>query len=409
MSITTGYDQYLRKYRLLISSKIENTSTVKKQVNQEVQVGNDIGTVTGGTVNFRKGPGTGYKSYGTKKKGTTLEIVGKSGNWYKFQEPKGEGGVAWMSGKYVKITGKAQTQTITTEVEETVTTSHQNVAIDVSNLRCVFSCEKSIDESPNYSQIAVYNLKSDTIASVKAGDTVILEAGYENGNYGMIFTGQIVQPYTQKESATDMALILVVQDGDEFLTSAFTAQTIGKSATQQDIAKICLGDSVSAGIISKEISASKLPRGKVLFGKSASYLSKIARANKSQLYVEDGKVNIVAASDYDESTAVELNPSTGLIGIPSQTDDGVSGQCLINPSIKLNTLLHINANLVAAKQVAEGETSATGLNTDGIYRVTKLVYEGDTHGDAWYCNFEAITQAGAKPAGLTGNETNPWR
>lgn len=408
MSITTGYDQYLRKYRLLISSKVAKTSKVKRQVSQEVQVGNDVGTVTGGTVYYRKGPGTGYKAYGTKKRGTKLEIVGKSGKWYKFLCSNGAGGVAWMSGKYVKITGKAQTKTVTSEVEETVTT-YQNTAFDVSNLRCVFSCEKSMDETPNYSQITVYNLKADTIASIKAGDTVILEAGYENGNYGMIFTGQIVQPYTKKESATDMALILIVQDGDEFLTSAFTAQTIGKSATQQDIARICLGDTASAGLISKQISKAKLPRGRVLFGKSASYLSRIAKANKSQLYIEDGKVNIVAASDYDESTAVELNPSTGLIGIPSQTDDGVSGQCLINPSIKLNTLLHINANLITSKQVAEGETSVNALSTDGIYRVTKLTYEGDTHGDAWYCNFEAITQAGAKPAGLTGNETNPWR
>lgn len=283
--------------------------------------------------------------------------------------------------------------------------------IDVSALRCLFSCEKAMTATPNFSQITIYNLNQDTISSIQAGDTVVLEAGYEGGNFGMIFTGQIVQPYTQKEGGTDIALVLLVQDGDEYLNSAFTAETVGKNATQADIVKICTRQGASTGLITEELPKTRLARGKVLFGKSAAYVKKIAMRSKGQFYVEDGKVNIVAASDYDESTAVELNPSTGLIGIPSQTDDGVSGQCLINPSIKLNTLLYINSSLVTSKKVSTTDVSATtkAVNADGVYRVVKLTYEGDTRGDAWYCTFEAVTQAGAKIAGQSKDVSNPWR
>lgn len=62
------------------------------------------GTVTGGKVNVRKGPGTNYKSYGTLSKGTQVEILDKSGNWYKIVYPKGEGGVGWISASYIKLT-----------------------------------------------------------------------------------------------------------------------------------------------------------------------------------------------------------------------------------------------------------------------------------------------------------------
>lgn len=62
------------------------------------------GTVTGGKVNVRKGPGTSYKSYGTLSKGTQVEILDKSGNWYKIVYPKGEGGVGWISASYIKLT-----------------------------------------------------------------------------------------------------------------------------------------------------------------------------------------------------------------------------------------------------------------------------------------------------------------
>lgn len=285
--------------------------------------------------------------------------------------------------------------------------------LDVSALRCSFYVDKSVSETPNYSQIAIYNLSRDTISSIKAGDTVILEAGYENGNYGMIFTGQIVQPHIVREGGTDLVLTLICQDGDAFLNSSFTATTISAGSTHSDVVAVCTkksGTPMQTGMLTESLAAKVLPRGKTLFGRSAKYLSNVAAAAQSQFYIEDGVVNIVAASDYSANKAVELNPMTGLIGTPSQTDDGVSAQCLINPSIKLNTLVYINASLVAAKQASSSsETAVAGVNTDGVYRIVKLVYEGDTRGDTWYCTFEAITQSGAKPDGLVGDATNPWR
>lgn len=416
MTVATGYRQYLRKYRLLIISKEESSVTfITETVKTDTTVtGSETqtGKVTGGRVNVRKGPSTRYKSYGTLKKNTKLTIYGKESGWYLIGYAKGVNGKAYMSGKYVKVTGggdlTVQTDVTTTTKEDTISVVDKTT-IDLSNLRCQFYCEKSTTDTPNYSQITVYNPSQATISAVKAGDTVVLEAGYENGNYGMIFTGQIVQPMTNKEGGTDVALTLIVQDGDVYLNSTFTVKTVGKASTQADIVKACMSNDISSGIINKKLSSAKLPRGRVLFGKSADYLRKIARGNQSQMYVEDGIIHIVAASDYDSKTAVELNPQTGLIGMPSQTDDGVSGQCLINPSIKLNTLIYINQRLITQQQVAEGETSYNKINADGVYRIVKLVYEGDTHGDTWYCTFDAISQTGTKPTGLKSGETNPWR
>lgn len=416
MSTNRDYAQYLRKYRLLITNKkSESVTFITKTTETKtttVDNGQRTGKVTGGSVNVRKGPSTRYKSYGTLHKGNKLTLYGSKNGWWEIGYKRGVNGRAWMSGKYIKVTGGGGSTT-TTEVTETVkedtVTLTDKATIDVSNLRCAFTCEKSMTDTPNYAQIVVYNLSQDTISSIKAGDTVILEAGYENGNYGMIFTGQIVQPYTTKEDGTDVALWLIVQDGDVFLNSSFVMQTVAKSSTQADIVRVCMGDAVTEGVLTKGLTGGKLPRGKVIFGQPAKYIRQAADSNKSQFYLEDGKINIVAASDYANTEAVELNPMTGLIGMPSQTDDGVSGQCLINPSIKLNTLIYINQKLVAQKQVAEGETSWQSVNADGVYRIVKLTYEGDTHGENWYCTFEAVTQSGMKPTGLTADGSNPWR
>ena len=279
--------------------------------------------------------------------------------------------------------------------------------IDVSALRIVFYVEKSTTETPNYSQIIIYNLAQSTIAGIKAGDKVILEAGYEKGNVGMIFSGEIVQPYVARESGVDIALHLICQDADEYLTTAFTAKTLAKGSKLTDAVSAC-SEGLDQNVISRKLSDKTYIRGKVLFGKSASLMRVLAKTAKAQFFVNDGKINIAAAEDYDGDTAVELNPMTGLIGTPNQTDDGVSFQCLLTPSLKRNSLIHINANLIAAQQASTSQ-AATDVNADGVYRIVKMTYEGDSRGQSWYCNCDAVTQSGAKPDGLVQGHENPWR
>lgn len=57
-------------------------------------------TITGGTVNVRKGPGTGYAILGIAKKGESYAYSAESGGWYQITF----GGVTgWVSGKYAEV------------------------------------------------------------------------------------------------------------------------------------------------------------------------------------------------------------------------------------------------------------------------------------------------------------------
>lgn len=83
-----------------------------------------VGQVTGGSVYYRKGPGTSYKAYGTYHKGDKLNLISKSGNWWKFEcNKKGvENNVAWMSGKYIKVVSTTTTNTAEVELANTLKT-----------------------------------------------------------------------------------------------------------------------------------------------------------------------------------------------------------------------------------------------------------------------------------------------
>lgn len=83
---------------------LPNDSEVDKKKEPEKQAPKtQRGQVTGGSVYYRKGPGMSYHAYGTYHKGDKLDLISKSGNWWKFVCKKVDAGVAWMSGKYIKV------------------------------------------------------------------------------------------------------------------------------------------------------------------------------------------------------------------------------------------------------------------------------------------------------------------
>jgi len=272
--------------------------------------------------------------------------------------------------------------------------------IDVSKLRCTFLIEKNIAETPNYSEIAIYNLAPETENQIiELGERVVLEAGYVGSQYGLIFDGDIVQPLRDKEDGTTYKLTLVSQDGDEFLNNGFVNQSFRKGQTPRTIAeKVCstATNPVQLDFISSNLENKELARGKVVFGLARDYLHQIARTEQAAFYCNDGKVNIVKASDPPIGQIVSLSPKTGLIGTAEMTDEGIKAKCLLNPLLNLNSFVHID-NSYVRQQKATRDSQPKQMDYDGIYRIIKLKHEGDTRGDMWYTEFTAITQSGSVP------------
>ncbi len=275
-----------------------------------------------------------------------------------------------------------------------------NKALDVSQLRCTFMVEKSMAEEPNLSHVTIYNLSAETENSIiVSGNDIVIEAGYEGEQYGMIFRGNVVQPIRSKEEGVTYALQLISQDGDKFLNGGVISTSFRKGQTQRSIANELTSKAsnpTQTGAISSSLDNVKLARGKVVFGLSRDYLRQISRSQDATFYVNDGVVNIVKATDLPAGQILSLGPDSGLIGTPEQTENGIKGKCLLNPRINLNTFIHIDNSIIRMQKAQAGET-AKQLDSDGIYRVIKLIHSGDTRGNDWYTEFEAITQAGSIP------------
>lgn len=278
------------------------------------------------------------------------------------------------------------------------------VGIDVSALRCTFQIEKSISETPNYAEIVLYNLAAQTENSIiKEGAKVILEAGYQNPQYGLIFSGDIVQPLRGKEDNTTNTLTLVSQDGDLFYNKGIINASFRAGQTQRDVLENIAKQSTNALEIeqlSDNLSQSALPRGKALFGLTRDYFRQIAKSEQAAFYINNNKIEFIKAMDLSKNEIIKLNGKSGLIGMPEQTEEGIQAVCLLNPLLDLNKMIAIDLSSIQRQKV-DKENGIKNIEGSGIFKIIKLTHKGDTRGDEWYTEFTAVAQTGAVP--VTGN------
>ena len=291
-------------------------------------------------------------------------------------------------------------------------------AFDVSDLRCVFECVNSLYNQASLSTIKIYNLSPDNENKlIKEGQRIVIEAGYEGSQYGIIYVGNIIQPIRSKENnGVDYVLTLVSLDSYRYQTYSIISNTLVAMQSSRDAINAAV---VKAGDVTKVNYAQQIgtvpntsityPRGKVMFGNPTRYLQQIANSQNATYYNEEGKVNIVRATDYDKDTIISLDPTSGLIGAPTQTNSIISLRCLLNPLIKTNSLIHVDNSRIKQQQYSWGQ-AVRQLDNEGIYRVLTVTHYGDTRGEdeSWYTQIEAASQSGELPGLFSTINSMAW-
>lgn len=270
--------------------------------------------------------------------------------------------------------------------------------LDLSNLRCKFVIKRSDTMTPNVADIRVYNLDEETAIRIRNEfKRVILQAGYE-GNYGVIFQGNIKQVIIGRESATDTFIDIVAGDGDRAYNFAIVNATIAAGGSQEDQMQAAIGSmsqkGVTAGYLG-DFSFEKLPRGKVMYGNARNYLRDAAQTLDKTWSIQDEKVTFVSKKSYLPGERVVLTSKTGMIGTPQQTNEGVNVKCLLNPMIKIGGRIEINnASIERLKINLTVPNSPANipapLTADGVYYVLVAEHQGDTRGVEWYTSLVCL-------------------
>lgn len=330
---------------------------------------------------------TQYASYSSNTSSVFSDII-PSGQFYKVDNLNGTTG-DWLFGRKYRV----------------LIDIGNNKALDVSDLRCSFEIVKSSYFNAQQSVVTIYNLNpTDENLLIQEGQRIVIEAGYYGSQYGKIFEGNVIQPLRSKENGVDYKLTLVSMDSDRYITYGLVGVALVAQQSSRDAINACATKAtypVKTGVITT--SKITYPRGKVMFGSPTTFLNQIAKSENAQYYNSDGKVNIISASDLADNEIFSFGPESGLIGTPVQSQYGITCKVLLNPRLKVNSLFHIDNTKIENYRYTQGEV-VRSLDSQGIYRVVKITYIGDTRGQDWYCEVEAISQAGMLPGMSAGND-----
>ncbi len=288
------------------------------------------------------------------------------------------------------------------------------LTLDVSDLRVTFDIKYVLNQQPPFCTVVIFNLNPATEdIFLNYGDQITVEAGYEGTQYGLIFSGSIVEPIRSMQDNVTYLLTLNCLQADVAANEAFAAFTVSKGQSARSMVQnLATMASVPTpiGELSPQLSTAPMPRGKTVFGLTRDYLRQIAQGNRLALHFTDGTINMLGAGDSPPSGAsiVDLTPTSGLISIPAQNGLGVNFDALLNPALRIGAYVHIDNSLITAQTFGIGTGIQRGLDAAGIYRIMSVEHIGDSRGAQWLSRCQTVSQAGGIPGMLSTTTGNPY-
>lgn len=217
------------------------------------------------------------------------------------------------------------------------------------------------DPEPNISHVMIYNLSDTTIALLKKGENLILNAGYE-GDVGTILLGTIDSQETTWEGIDKVTKLTVGEGADKWMT-AYVSKSYAPGVTSKAI----LTD--LAGMFGIELGELKLvknltyTRGRSVSGMLQSVIRQVVAETGSKFHISQGKI-LIRPWEAGTETGFLLNADTGLIESPQPfEEEGKSGyrvRMLLNHRITVDSILQIQSK-----------------TANGTFRVRKGSHSGD--------------------------------
>jgi hypothetical protein len=247
-------------------------------------------------------------------------------------------------------------------------------------LRVVFKIEADLSKEANSAEVSIYNLRESTRGLLsRKGIRTTLEAGYA-GRPHLIFAGKL------DYGATD-------RRGNDWISefeSTDGAAEVRKSRINVSYKTVRIREAVKAaadamglgiGNVEEKIAQGNLrgaltefAGGLVMSGQAAPQLDKLVKSFGFEWSIQNEEIILLEPGGVvDPQNVIVLQQSSGLIGSPQAGDDGtVEARSLMIPSLRPGRKVQIKSRLV-----------------DGLFRVERSVFLGDTWGQDWYTDIEA--------------------
>lgn len=282
--------------------------------------------------------------------------------------------------------------------------------LDFSEFRVTFTVRRGDYQTPNSVDLRIYNLSDHTANRIqKEFSQVSLSGGYP-GNIGRIFKGTIKQVRKGRIDQRDSYVDVTAADGDEAYNFAPISKSLKAGTTPGGIYQALVQAMAAKGITqgyTPNLPENGSVRGRVLYGMARDELRDFANTNDSSWSIQDGSMTLIPMTSYVPGNVLTITPSTGLVGVPEQTQQGIHIRTLLNPNIKIGQTIKLDQTDVNKLRFGLDQGSIQGnlrlqpaikTSGDGLYYVMVANHSGDTRGQEWYTDMTCLAVDATVPS-----------
>ena len=256
-----------------------------------------------------------------------------------------------------------------------------------SPMKITFDIEKNFVGSPNTTKFEIYNLALETRSKIRAGHILELKAGY-NGLMDRIFFGQVgISSAKTVRSGPDMVTTIECYDGGAALAMCRIHKSYPPGVRLYQILQDVVAEMANTSDYNPVPIESNLtinlpnisfPRGKTVSGTCKSILDELLKGQGLVWSIQNNTLIIVPLNTPTNTSAIEIGPSTGMIGVPTKCDGYFEFKALLDPRLQPGVFTSIKT-----KEYYYDFNSQSNKPLEGFYQLRKVKYHGDTYGPDW--------------------------
>jgi hypothetical protein len=255
-------------------------------------------------------------------------------------------------------------------------------AIEITDLRVIFTIEKNLEKDPNTAKIAIYNLSFQTRAEFQRKPVyVTVDAGYD-GNMKRVFAGDLRYSASVHEGA-DWVTSIEAGDGERALENARADKSynpgVNAKTILQDLAD-SMGIALPKNVADSRELVKQYSTGFTITGPSAEVMDRIIAPFEKAWSVQDGRLQILGDDETSGDRAFVLSQAEGLVGSPTLNPPSKPGE---KPKLIAKSLLY--QELYPGCKIA---LKSQQLN--GEFKTVRVAHICDTHGPDWYTEIEGV-------------------
>jgi len=248
---------------------------------------------------------------------------------------------------------------------------------DSSNevFRIAFNVESTSESNANTAMVSIYNLSGTNRAFFeRPGLKVVLMAGY-GAKPTIIFKGDVEGDKTRsKKNGQDIITTVESGDGRFSLKNTVLNKTFAPGVSIEQVLKDIQGAMKLPGDF-KDIKKETFNQGLSISGSPKEVLDKLTEKQQLEWTIQNGVLQIKKKGGAITNEAVTVSPETGLLDIPSKTNEGIEFQTLLNP------LLFPGRPVLIESRFLKGQQK---------FIVRRVQHQGDNFTGVWTSFVEAI-------------------